>query len=356
MAKPKPIRLGILGLGRAGWGMHGRELEGKERLFQIVAGCDTLKEKRDRFAARHGCPVYRRAEDLVADPNVEMVAVATRSVDHLEHARMALAAGKHVFQEKPITVDYGEAKRLAAAAKRSKGGLFIRHNRRNEPAFLHIREIMVSGILGDVFEVRLMRGGYARRDDWQTLKRFGGGQMLNWGPHIVDHLLRMLDAPIRSMWSDLKRVAAVGDAEDHLRIVATGTNGRVVDMTVSGGAAIMGPDYLIWGTRGALECSGNTITVKYLDPKRKLPSRRPKPGDPGATFGSPEKLPWIEKTFQARPKRMWDIWDELFAAVRQGKRFPVTLEEALEVMKVISAAKRGTAFQTPKRRRKAQGK
>ena len=356
MAKPKPIRLGILGLGRAGWGMHCQELEGKERLFQIVAGCDTLKAKRDRFAARYDCPVYRRAEDLAADRNVEMVAVATRSADHLEHARMALAAGKHVFQEKPITVDYGEAKRLAAAAKRSKGGLFIRHNRRNEPAFLHIREIMASGILGDVFEVRLMRGGYARRDDWQTLKRFGGGQMLNWGPHLVDHLLRMLDAPLKTLWSDLKRVTAVGDAEDHLHVVATGTNGRVVDMTVSGGAAIMGPEYLIWGTRGALQCSGNTITVKYLDPKRKLRARRPKPGDPGATFGSPETLPWIEKTLPVGPGKAWDIWDELFAAVRQGKRFPITLAEALGVMKVISAAKRGTRFQTPKRSRKTRGR
>ena len=356
MARAKPIRLGILGLGRAGWGMHCKELEGKERRFQIIAGCDTLKEKRDRFAARYNCPVYRRAGDLVADPNVEMVSVATRSVDHLKHATMALAAGKHVFQEKPITVDYAEAKRLAAAANRAKGRLFIRHNRRNEAAFLHIRQIMASGILGNVFEVRLMRGGYARRDDWQTLRRYGGGQMLNWGPHIVDHLLRMLDAPIRSMWSDLKRVAAVGDAEDHLRIVATGTNGRIVDMTISGGAAITVPDCLIWGTRGALECSGNTITVKYLDPKKRLPARKPKPGDPGATLGSPEKLPWIEKTFQARPNRTWDIWDELYTAVRKGKRFPITIEESLEVMKVISAAKRGTPFQTPKRRRKARRK
>jgi len=356
MAKAKPIRLGILGLGRAGWGMHCKELQGKQRLFQIVAGCDTLKAKRDRFAARYDRPVYRRAEDLVADPNVEMVSVATRSVDHLKHATMALAAGKHVFQEKPITVDYAEAKRLAAAAKRANGRLFVRHNRRNETAFLHVREIMASGILGEVFEVRLMRGGYARRDDWQTLRRYGGGQMLNWGPHLVDHLLRMLDAPIKTLTSNLKRVAAVGDAEDHLRIIATGTNGRIVDVTVSGGAAIMGPDYLVWGTRGALECSGNTITVRYLDPTKRLPARKPKPGDPGAGFGTPEKLPWIEKTFQARPKRTWDIWDELYAAVRQGKRFPITLEEALEVMKVISAAKRGTAFQTPKPRRKARRK
>ena len=50
MAREEPIRLGIAGLGRAGWGMHCQELAGKERRFRIVAGCDALRAKRDRFA------------------------------------------------------------------------------------------------------------------------------------------------------------------------------------------------------------------------------------------------------------------------------------------------------------------
>jgi hypothetical protein len=50
--------------------------------------------------------------------------------------------------------------------------------------------------------------------------------MLNWGPHIVDHALRMLDSPVKHIWSNLRRVAAVGDAEDHLKIVLTGASGR----------------------------------------------------------------------------------------------------------------------------------
>ena len=344
MARAEPIRLGIAGLGRAGWGMHCAELAGKERLFRIVAGCDILASKRRRFARKHGCPAYRTVEELVADPNVEMVSVATRSVDHFRHAAMALRAGKHVFQEKPITTTYAEAKRLAALAARSKGSLFVRHNRRNETAFLHVREIMASGILGDVFEVRLRRGGYARRNDWQTLRRFGGGQMLNWGPHIVDHMLRMLDAPVESQWSDLKRIAAVGDAEDHLKIILRGDNGRVVDMEISGGAALTEPEYLVLGTRGALRCTGDTITLRTLDPKQRLKPRKANPGDPGDAFGSPERLRWIEKTFAAKPKKTWDIWDELYAAVRRGKRFPIALDEAVEVMKVISAARQGPRF------------
>ena len=344
MTKANPIRIGLIGLGRAGWAMHCAELEGKQDKFRFVAACDPIAERRERMAARYGCRTYERAEDLIRDPEVEMVSVASRSCDHLAHAMLALKAGKIVFQEKPIAANYAQAKRLIAQGKKLKGRLFVRHNRRNETAFLHIREIMASGILGDVFEVKLARTGFARRDDWQTLRSPAGGQLNNWGPHIVDHALRMLDAPLAGLWSDLKRVAAVGDAEDQLKIILRGTNGRVVDMEISGGAAIRAPEYLIWGTRGALKCDGDTITVRYLDPKVKLPKRKADPGTPEQHFGTPENLPWIEKTFQAAPKHAWNIWDELHAAIRHGKRFPITLDEALEVMRVIGLAKKGTPF------------
>jgi len=346
MVKADPIRLGLAGLGRAGWGMHCEELKGKEDKFRFVAACDPLPRRRRQMADRYGCRTYESVEQLVADPEVEMVDVATRSLDHFAHASLALKAGKHVFLEKPICARYAEAVRLAQLAARSRGKLYIRHNRRNEPAFLHVREIMASGILGDVFEVRLFRGGFARRDDWQTLKAFAGGQLLNWGPHIVDHSLQMLDSPVERIWSDLKRVAAVGDAEDHVRIILRGTNGRIVDMEISGGAAIKPPVYLLLGTKGALVCEDEkTIKLRYLDPRQKLKARKAKGGDPGATFGTPEELRWIEKEIPVKPARQWDIWDELYSALRKGTRFPIRLEEAVEIMRVISMAKKGTPFE-----------
>ena len=340
-----PIRVGITGLGRAGWGMHCPELAGKEDKFVIVAGCDTQAAKRERFAAKYGCKVYSKVEDMVADPNVELMTIATRSPDHFAHASMALKAGKHVFDEKPMTANYDQARKLQALAAKTKGKLYIRHNRRFEPGFLHIREIMKSGIIGDVYQVQLARIGYARRDDWQTLMSCGGGQMLNWGPHIVDHALQFLDSPVASMWSELKRIAAVGDAEDCLKIVLKGENGRVVDMEISGGAAMGKPEYLIFGTRGALTTTGDSIKLRYLDPKVKLPKRKANPGDPGENFGNPESLPWIEEDIPVSPKKSYDIWDELYKAVRLGKKFPITLDEAVAVMKVISAAKKGTPFE-----------
>ena len=146
MAKAEPIGLGILGLGRAGWGMQCPELRGKERMFRIVAGCDVLPDRCERLAVAYGCAAYRDITGLLADPNVEMVSVATRSCDHYAHAVAALKAGKCVFLEKPMCLTWSEAKRLKAAAGRAKGGLYVRHNRRCEPAFNHIREIIDSAV------------------------------------------------------------------------------------------------------------------------------------------------------------------------------------------------------------------
>ena len=188
----KPIKMGIAGCGRAGWGMHKTELQSHGRKFQVVAACDPDPKRRELMAGEYGCPTYSKIEDLIADPSVELVDIATRSPEHTAHAIMALRAGKKVFLEKPIALSLSEAKKLEKVAAKFPGALFIRHNRRFEPTFQHVREIIDSGLLGEVYEIKLRRQGFGRRDDWQTILKCGGGQLLNWGPHLVDHALRFL--------------------------------------------------------------------------------------------------------------------------------------------------------------------
>ena len=339
-----PIAIGIVGLGRAGWGMHCKELEGREDKFKIVAACDEIEERRDRIRDKYGCAVYPSINELVADGNVELVDIATRSCDHLAHAKLALESGKNVYLEKPICTSYYEAKALEAAAKKAEGNLFIRHNRRVDPDFLHVREIIASGILGDVFEIRLARHGYQRRDDWQTIKEFGGGQLLNWGPHIIDHALRFVDGRVKSQFNELRKVTAVGDAEDHIKIVLEGENGLVVDLEISGGVALGEPQYRVFGSRGSLSLEGNDITLKYLDPDTPLADKKANPGTPGTTFGSTEELVWIEKTIPVQTGNNAVLWDRLFETIRNGVEFPIKLEEAIQVMEVASNAKIGTEF------------
>lgn len=350
MTESNPIKLGIVGIGRAGWGMHCSELKGREDKFKIVAACDIIPERCQKMADQYDSRTYSTIEELLTDPEVEMVDIATRSVDHFEHAKAALDAGKTVFLEKPFCVNYEEGVKLREHSKKTNVPVYIRHNRRFEKPFKHIQEIISSGILGEIFEVKIRRGGYSRRDDWQTLKEFAGGQLLNWGPHIIDHGLRLLESEPVSQWSEVKRIAAVGDADDHFKILLRGENDRIVDMEMSGGRTVKEPTFMVSGNRGGLWIDNDGISLKYLNPEQQLEDRTAHVETPPSEggFGSSEELDWIEEKVEINPSsndNPASIWDYLYETFRNNQPFPITWDEALGVLKVVSNAKKGTPFE-----------
>ncbi|MCL2104435.1 MAG: Gfo/Idh/MocA family oxidoreductase, partial [Kiritimatiellaeota bacterium] len=112
-----PVRVGIVGLGRAGFETHCAELDLYPHLFKIVAACDPIKERRSLVAARYPeCHAYRHLEDLLQDPDVELVDIATRSDDHLVHIMAALKTEKWVHVERPFCCDHEQALMIRAAA------------------------------------------------------------------------------------------------------------------------------------------------------------------------------------------------------------------------------------------------
>ena len=343
-SKKKPIRVGLVGMGRAGWATHVSEFEKRPDKFVLAAACDPLAKRRALASEKYGCPVYKDVQDLIDDPNVEMMSIACRSTEHVDYALRGLKAGKIVNLEKPIALTYAQACTLRDGAATAPGTLYIRHNRRFESAFHHIQEILATGVLGDLYEVKLRRHSFNRRDDWQMLIDCGGGQLMNWGPHIIDHGLILLDSPVRDLWCDLKRIAAVGDAEDHIKVILEGENGRVVDIEISGGVAIPEPAWTLYGTRGSMVCDERTIRMKYLDPKHKLPRRRAKTGTP-EFYGQakPDDLRWIEKELPVAPETgasIENIWDALHDSIRNGAAYPVPIDEIVEVMRVITEVKK----------------
>jgi predicted dehydrogenase len=347
------IRIGIAGIGRAGYGMHCQELKGKEDMFQIRAACDLISSRLDTMKEQYGCQTYEKIEDMIRDEDVELIDIATRSVDHLRHAVMALKAEKYVYLEKPMCVNYEEACLLGEIAEKYPGRLFIRHNRRFDPDFLHVQDIIKSGILGEIYEVKLFRHSFSPRTDWQAIKAFGGGQLLNWGPHIIDHGLRLIGAtqesPAEVVFSDLKLICAAGDAEDHLKIVLHGPGGVVADIEISGGVALNTNEYEVYGRRGSLVLKGKEIYLKYIDPVQEMPVLEADPGTPGdmtalLSFTRKENLKWLEERIQVRTGSNAVIWDCLYESIRNGKEFPIKFGEAKQVIEVISKAKAKTVF------------
>lgn len=346
MPREGPVRLGIAGLGRAGYGMHVPEVRPLPDKFRIVAGCDQIEKRGRDLQAEFGAKPYTDYQDLISDPGVELVVIATRSDTHCKLTVDALEAGKDVLVEKPMAVDLDEAETMIEAARRTGRRLLVRHNRRLDPDFVHVREVIDSGVLGEVFYVRLCRHNFNRRTDWQTLKAFSGGQLHNWGPHLIDHALQLMGGLPVQLFCDVRIVAAAGDAEDHVKIVMKNAAGLVVDVEISGGIALGEPPYRVMGTLGTLVSDGEESRLKYLKPDS-LTAVSPDQGTPEPTpeFGNPEELPWVEETRPSAPAQPPpSFYEMVYRCLRLGEPFHVTLEEAKGVMAVIDQVMKQAEF------------
>ncbi len=345
----EPIKIGIVGLGRAGAGFHVPDMLGMPEKYKIVAACDLIASRAEKVKEQCGCRVYASIEELLTDEEVEMVDIATRSVDHYAHACKAIAAGKDAMLEKPVCMNREElADLLTKANGEGQPRVFFRHNRRFEPAFNKMMEIVRSGILGHVFEIQMSEYGYQRRDDWQTISEFGGGQMLNWGPHLIDHALRFLGTPVASLVANNIHAAAGGDCEDHFSIRLTGENGRFITVAVSGSAALQnGRTYTAFGTRGAAVMHNNKIHLRYIDPAQALGPVVSAPGTPGAAFGTTGtyeaavKPDWVEEDIDVASTHIGGIvLEHIYESYRNGAEYPIKDEEILSLMDVITRAKK----------------
>ena len=342
----EPIRVGLLGLGRAGNGMHVNALKERTDKYRVVAACDLIEERRQKVTDTFGCRTYESAEELVKDPEIELVVIATRSCDHYRHAVMALEAGKHVFLEKPVTLSVAEAIDLFERGEKNPNARFFpQQNRRFEGVFMDLMKMIESGKLGNVFEVSISEKGYQRRDDWQTISEFGGGQLFNWGPHIVDQSLRLLGAPVAQQFSHRAHAVAGGDCEDHFSAHFIGTNGRKVNMCISGASALdSGRHYLAHGTRGSYEATATHVHVKYIDPEQVMPPVISDPGTPGDSFGATGTFSavvepkWIEEEYDLK-QDLRVLWGYMYDSIRNGAEYPIKREEVIALMTALCRIK-----------------
>jgi scyllo-inositol 2-dehydrogenase (NADP+) len=334
-----PIKVGIIGLGRAGWDIHVRRLRDDKR-FQITAVVDLQEERRREAIEEFGCQAFTDYQEMLEKGDIDLVVVASQSVDHGPHTIASALSGRHVVVEKPMAMSTEEATAMIEAANTSGTKLFVHQNYRYHPDVRHLQEVIASGILGHIFEVRIRLLGFARRNDWQTLKKYGGGNLNNTCPHFIDAALMLLDSPVKRMFSDLQLTTDVGDADDHAKIVLKGENGRVIDMEVSTSCAFSEPKWTLLGTAGTLRSDGKTSEIKYFDPSTLAPLEVNEAPPSARQYGSGEVLPWQEESRPSTATITSDFYDNVYAVLKEGAVMDILPEQVREVIRIIETAHR----------------
>ena len=347
------IKVGIVGLGRAGIGMHSSEVAEYPDRFAIAAACDHAKERLENLPDRFkGAKLYTDYGEMLKDDNVELISIATRHPEHVPMALQALEAGKYVNIDKPYALNNREMAMLAEADKKYPGKLFLRHNRRFEAPFQKAMKLIATGVLGEINTVKLYRSvGYCRRNDWMTMTEFGGGLFTNWGPHIIDQALQYLDSPVVDLWANIRSVISIGDGDDHIKLLLKAANGRVADIEISGAHTLPGRELEIQGSRGTLIYPvDGRIKMRYVDPEIEFKPLKPHPENPPMKYGNfDETLTFIEQFVEIPPIPMSEIWKHVYDAIVNKVPYPITIENGIAVTDIMEKAFRKSNFQPAER-------
>lgn len=347
------IKVGIVGLGRAGIGMHSSEVAEYPDRFAIAAACDHAKERLENLPDRFkGAKLYTDYGEMLKDDNVELISIATRHPEHVPMALQALEAGKYVNIDKPYALNNREMAMLAEADKKYPGKLFLRHNRRFEAPFQKAMKLITTGVLGEINTVKLYRSvGYCRRNDWMTMTEFGGGLFTNWGPHIIDQALQYLDSPVVDLWANIRSVISIGDGDDHIKLLLKAANGRVADIEISGAHTLPGRELEVQGSRGTLIYPvDGRIKMRYVDPEIEFKPLKPHPENPPMKYGNfDETLTFIEQFVEIPPVPMSEIWKHIYDAIVNNVPYPITIENGIAVTDIMEKAFRRSNFKPAER-------
>jgi phthalate 4,5-cis-dihydrodiol dehydrogenase len=234
-AKSAPIGLGVVGLGMAGAVMvHAAAAHGG---YVLKAAADPHPGPREAFARDHNARAYADAEELMADPEVQAVYIATPHQFHAPHAVLAARHGKHIILEKPMALTLADCDTIIAAVERHKVHLVVGHTHAFDPNVRLMRDIIARGELGKLglinsFNYTNFLYRPRRPEELDTAK--GGGILFNQVPHQIDTARLLAGGLVKSVRAQATVLDSSRPTEGSCAALLQFDNGAAASLVYSG--------------------------------------------------------------------------------------------------------------------------
>ena len=310
----------------------------------VIKGVFDLNEKRMDVARSENLVTYDSREALLSDPEIDIVLVATTNEVHAEICIDALRHGKNVICEKPVTISSKELKEIMAVAEETGKVFTIDQNRRTNKDFQLMKRNVEAGEIGKVYHIESrVEGSRGMPGGWRTLKRLGGGMMLDWGVHLIDQLMYMNKSAVTNVFCKMYKID-YSEVEDNFHLSLTFDDGLTAFIEVATNNYITKPRWYALGTEGTLQindwdCNGETVRVIEKDNTWEEEIFMTKAG-PTKTM-APRHPESVEHIILSEPMDVEDglqvVYRQLVGAI-EGNELTIKPEQALRVMRVMEAA------------------
>jgi predicted dehydrogenase len=266
------IRVGVIGYGGAFNMGRGHLKEMEQAGMTPVAVCEVdaerLKVAETDFP---GIQTYSTVAEMLRKSDVNLVTIITPHNTHAKLALQCLKAGRHVVCEKPLAITTAECDAMIAAAKKSGVVLSTYHNRHWDGWILRaVEQIKEKKVIGDIYRVEARMGARALPGDWwRTSRTISGGIVYDWGVHLLEYGLQLIDSDITEVagfsktgyWAPKTRWKKDTN-EDEAEAVVRFRNGSWLTLNITSLDSNAKPGFLeITGTEGSyvIDWSGYTI-------------------------------------------------------------------------------------------------
>lgn len=321
------IRAAVVGLGW--WGAHIIRRLSDSKIVRVSLAVDTLTTRRN-VAEEHGIAFTDNFHDALADPDIDLIILATPHRLHVKQIVESAQAGKHVFCEKPLALDTADVAQAVRTCRKFKVHLGVGHERRFEPSMTDLYYCVRNGVLGTLMHVEAnfshdkLLG--VQKGDWRDAPDVA---MTGTGIHLTDAFIYLF-GPVEQVYASVTSRVAFADHGDVASVQLRFESG----MTGYLSAILATPLYMrlvVFGSDAWAEIRNNThpdepgttqLTVRYRDGRRE------------------------ERTYEWSDTVRANL--ELFAlSLRSEADYPFTDDQKVGNIAVLSAIRRSAAFGAP---------
>ena len=261
------MRLGIVGFGFMGHCDADMMATFPDEQIKLVAVADIDPEQLKD--APEGVEVYNSMDEMLANADINVVMISPPNPSHPEMVEKAAAAGKHVICEKPAAMSLEEFDRMVEVTEKA-GVLFTVHQQRRwDRDYRVMKEVYDRRMVGQPYIIKSQLYGFnGNMHDWHIYPEMGGGMLFDWGVHLIDQILNMVDAPVVSLYADLRNIINER-VDDYFKIIMKFGNGVLAEIEL--GTYYLTPKraWFIGGNTGSAfiegwDCEGKIVRTAHL--------------------------------------------------------------------------------------------